>query len=67
MTIVIPGIEVKPPEKVPLWIIIVAVIAGVILLCVIIGLLWKVGIRWNHLINKCVVLKYFLLGEGGIY
>ena len=40
----IPGIEVKPPEKVPLWIIIVAVIAGVILLCVIIGLLWKVGI-----------------------
>ena len=42
MTVAVPDVEVQEPEGAPIWIIIVAVIAGVLLLTILILLLWKV-------------------------
>jgi len=57
VTTAVPDALTRRPEGVPIWIIIVAVIAGVILLSLLIVCLWKVLASALHL-NKMHILLY---------
>lgn len=43
-----PEVRVETPYELPLWIIISAIVAGVLLLGIIILILWKVSPRWHR-------------------